>query len=62
MYRHFFKRLLDIVLSFCGLIVLSPIFLGLIIAVKLDDPGPAFLHRKGLVFIKRPLVYINFAV
>lgn len=40
------KRLLDILLSLIGLIVLSPIFAILIIAIKLDSPGPVFFKQK----------------
>ena len=34
------KRSVDIILSLLGLILLSPLFLILIIAIKLDSPGP----------------------
>jgi len=40
------KRLIDIVFSCIGLIVLSPIFLLLIIAIKLDSKGPVFFKQK----------------
>ncbi|PAV31096.1 lipid carrier--UDP-N-acetylgalactosaminyltransferase [Virgibacillus profundi] len=40
------KRLLDIVLSLIGLIVLSPIFLLLIISIKLETPGPVLFKQK----------------
>lgn len=46
MYEKFFKRMIDIVLSFLALIVLSWLYLGLIIAIKIDDPGPAFFTQK----------------
>jgi O-antigen biosynthesis protein WbqP len=46
MYAKFFKRFLDIVLSFLALVFLSWLFLGLIIAIKIDDPGPAFFTQK----------------
>ena len=46
MYQKFGKRLLDIVLSGCGLIVLAPVYLCLAIAIKLDDPGPVFFRQK----------------
>lgn len=36
------KRTFDIVASFCGLLVLSPVFLVLAIWIKLDSPGPVF--------------------
>lgn len=40
------KRLLDIVLSLIGLSVLSPIFLILIIGIKLDSKGPVLFKQK----------------
>lgn len=40
------KRIIDIVLSFLGLIILSPIFLILIIAIKLDSKGPVLFKQK----------------
>ena len=46
MYKHFFKRVIDITLSFMGLVLLSPLFIVLIIAIKVTDPGPAFFTQK----------------
>lgn len=46
MYEKVFKRLIDIVLSFLALIVLSWLYLIIIIAIKIDDPGPAFFTQK----------------
>ena len=46
MYEHFFKRFFDIALSFLALIVLSWLYLILIIAIKIDDPGSAFFTQK----------------
>ena len=40
MYQKGIKRLLDVVLSACGLLVLSPLLLLLCLAIKLDSPGP----------------------
>ena len=40
------KRLIDIILSSIGLIILSPVFLVLIIAIKLDSPGPVLFKQK----------------
>lgn len=45
-YENIIKRLLDIMLSFGGLVILSPIFLALVIAIKIDDPGPALFTQK----------------
>ncbi len=46
MYKHFFKRLIDIILSLIGLIVLSPIFIIIAIAIFINDPGPVFFKQK----------------
>lgn len=40
------KRLIDIVLSCIGLVVLSPVFLIIIIAIKLESKGPVFFKQK----------------
>lgn len=41
-----FKRVIDFILTLLGLIVLSPLFLILIIAIKLDSPGPVLFKQK----------------
>ena len=46
MYKKYLKRVIDVVLSFCGLIALSWLYVILIIAIKIDDPGPAFFRQK----------------
>ena len=40
------KRLIDIAISFAGLVLLSPLFLLLIILVKTASPGPAFYKSE----------------
>lgn len=42
----FCKRLMDILLSFLGLIVLSPLILGVALAVRLEDGGPALFRQE----------------
>ena len=46
MYKHFFKRLIDIILSLIGGIVLLPVFLIIAIVIVIDDPGPVFFKQK----------------
>ena len=46
MYKHFFKRFFDIVLSMCGIIIFFPLFLLLAFAIYMDDPGPIFFKQK----------------
>ncbi len=45
-YNKYIKRILDIIISFGGLVVLSPIYLVLAIAIKVDDPGPILFTQK----------------
>lgn len=45
-FYHFIKRLADIVISFLGLIILSPAFLIIALAIVIEDPGPAFFSQK----------------
>ena len=40
------KRLIDIILSLLGIMVLSPVFLIIIIAIKLDSKGPVLFKQK----------------
>ena len=46
MYEHFIKRLIDIVLSFLGIIVLSLPMLVIAVIIKTDDPGPVLFKQK----------------
>jgi O-antigen biosynthesis protein WbqP len=43
-----FKRFYDTVLAFIGLIVLSPLFLILMILIKLDSKGPILFKQKRI--------------
>ena len=46
MYKHFFKRVLDIFLSGLGIMLLIPVWIILFIAIKLDSKGPVFFKQK----------------
>lgn len=48
MYKRFFKRFIDIVLSLCGLIVLAVPMLVVAIIIKIDSPGPVFFKQKRI--------------
>src|SRR3989344_280747 len=39
---NFIKRIMDIIGSICGLIILFPILLLIALAIKIDSPGPVF--------------------
>lgn len=45
MYRHI-KRVTERFLALLGLVVLSPVFLVLIIAIKMDSKGPVLFKQK----------------
>lgn len=59
MYK-FIKRILDIILSLCGMIVLSPLFLVLIIAIKLDSKGPVLFKQKRIGLHKKHFFILKF--
>jgi len=46
MYNRFIKRLLDIIFSLIGIIILSPVYISLIIAIKINTPGPVLFKQK----------------
>lgn len=45
-YETVVKRFFDVILSFGGLVLLSPVFLILVIAICIDDPGPVLFTQK----------------
>lgn len=46
MYKNFVKRFFDIIFSLLGMIILSPLFLCVALAIKIDDGGPVFFKQK----------------
>ena len=59
MYKHFFKRLIDIVRSLIGIVVLLLPMLIVAIIIKIDSPGPVLfkqvrvgLHKKNFTILK----------
>ena len=44
----FFKRAFDLVISVIALLVLSPVYIILAIAIKLDSPGPVFYRQERI--------------
>lgn len=45
-YDKYLKRGIDIMLSFGGLVILSPVFAVTALAIKAEDPGPVFFTQK----------------
>lgn len=48
MYRKCIKRLIDIVLSGIGIIILTPVWIILALAIKIDDPGPILFRQRRI--------------
>ena len=48
MYKHFIKRLFDIVISLLAIVILSPIFLITAIAVKFTSSGPVIFKQRRI--------------
>lgn len=59
MYKYI-KRFLDIILSGIGIIILSPIFLILIVAIKLDSEGPILFKQRRIMKAKREFNILKF--
>lgn len=48
LYGKYVKRGIDIVFSFCGLVILSPVFAGIALAIKIEDPGTVLFTQKRI--------------
>lgn len=59
MYSKFFKRLLDFLLALIGLLLLWPILLLAMLAVVIEDPGPALFRQKRLGFHGREFTMLK---
>jgi sugar transferases involved in lipopolysaccharide synthesis len=59
-YNNCIKRLLDILLSAAGLICAAWLYLLIIIAIKIDDPGPVFFLQKRVGAKKKFFQLIKF--
>lgn len=60
MYSKFIKRLLDIGISSVGLIILSPLFLLVVIAIKADSRGPVLFQQKRVGIRKKHFHILKF--
>jgi len=54
------KRVIDIIGSFAGLIVLSPILLFLSILIKIESPGPVFFRQERVGKDGRLFTFLKF--
>ncbi len=60
MYNRFLKRPIDFLLSFLGVIILSPVFLILMLLIKLDSKGPVFFTQKRVGKDKKHFKILKF--
>ncbi len=60
MYKYFFKRLIDIALSFIGIVVLALPMLIVAIIIKIDSPGPVFFKQKRIAKGKKTFTILKF--
>ncbi len=47
-YDKYVKRSIDVVLSFGGLVVLSPVMATIALAIKMENPGPVLFTQKRM--------------
>lgn len=60
MYKKYLKRLIDIVMSLGGIVCLSWLYLILIVAIRLDSPGPILFRQKRVGKKKRHFQILKF--
>lgn len=53
MYKQVGKRAIDVTLSLLGLILASWLYLLIMIAIEIDDPGPVFFSQKRVGIHKK---------
>jgi exopolysaccharide biosynthesis polyprenyl glycosylphosphotransferase len=59
-FRLFLKRALDVVGSALGLVLLSPVFVGIALAIKLGSPGPILYRGQRVGWKGRQFVCYKF--
>lgn len=60
MYQKYAKRLIDLLLSACAIVVLSPVYLLICIAIVADDPGPVFFRQRRVGIHKTHFLILKF--
>ena len=59
-FSLFVKRLFDIIASIIGLVILSPIFIILAIAIKIDSKGPVFYRQERVTTNNKTFMIFKF--
>ena len=60
MYKLFFKRLIDVVMSTIGIIVLALPMLIIALIVKIDSPGPVLFKQRRVGLHKKEFTLLKF--
>ena len=60
MYKHFIKRLIDVILSGIGIVLLALPMLIVAIAIRVDSPGPALVRQKRVGIHKSHFYILKF--
>lgn len=60
LYETFVKRILDIILSIIGLLILSPVFLILILCIKYESEGPVLFKQRRVGKGKKDFYILKF--
>lgn len=56
----FIKRIIDLILSLAGIIVLSPLFILIVLVIKIDSKGPVFFKQKRVGKSKKYFAILKF--
>jgi O-antigen biosynthesis protein WbqP len=54
------KRIIDVILSFGGMIILAPLFIGIAVAIKIDSKGPILFKQKRVGINKTHFEILKF--
>ncbi len=60
MYKNVIKRIIDIILSLGGIMVLGIPMIIIAMIIKIEDPGPAFFKQKRVGIHKKHFMLIKF--
>ncbi len=60
MYKHCLKRLIDILLSLAGILVLFLPMTAVALAIKISDPGPVLFRQTRMGIHRRPFTLYKF--
>jgi Undecaprenyl-phosphate glucose phosphotransferase len=59
-FNKFIKRICDVVFAICGLIFCIPIFIIIIVGIKISSPGPIFFRQRRTGYKQKEFDIIKF--